>query len=305
MYKIIGGDSKEYGPVSFDQLCQWITEGRANANSLVQGAGSTEWKPMGSFPEFTDVLRQASAAMPAVQSPAQAGGPYAAQPGAVGGRLVIGRCFETAWRVLRTNPVLVLASAAVIILIDLAVQKLLPTYKLPFPMGPGRMGVEVPVYWSLFNIVFEGLLHGSLFALYLKLVRGEWTSINEVIEKLGPRVLPLIAASMVTSLLSGLGLVCLIIPGVYLTVAWSFTYLVIVDQKLDFWSAMERSRKAVNPQFWTVLGLILMLAIMLWIGMMIHPVMRFLIFPYAALVLTCAYDETFRSGPASETSAQP
>ena len=31
MYKILGGDGKEYGPVLADTLRQWVREGRANA----------------------------------------------------------------------------------------------------------------------------------------------------------------------------------------------------------------------------------------------------------------------------------
>lgn len=52
MYKIIGSDGCEYGPVSAEQLRQWIVEGRANAQTLTQAVGSTEWKPLGSFPEI-------------------------------------------------------------------------------------------------------------------------------------------------------------------------------------------------------------------------------------------------------------
>ena len=31
-YTIIGGDQKEYGPVTGDDLRQWMAEGRLNAN---------------------------------------------------------------------------------------------------------------------------------------------------------------------------------------------------------------------------------------------------------------------------------
>lgn len=52
MFKIIGGDGRPYGPVSADQIRQWIAEGRANAQTLGQAEGSVEWKPLGLFPEF-------------------------------------------------------------------------------------------------------------------------------------------------------------------------------------------------------------------------------------------------------------
>src|SRR5687768_16132137 len=52
MYKIIGADQKEYGPISADQLRDWVHQGRANANTLVQFEGGTEWTPLSAIPEF-------------------------------------------------------------------------------------------------------------------------------------------------------------------------------------------------------------------------------------------------------------
>jgi hypothetical protein len=57
MYKILGADQKEYGPVSAEAVCNWIAERRANAQTLIQAEGSTEWKPLSTFPEFSGVLR--------------------------------------------------------------------------------------------------------------------------------------------------------------------------------------------------------------------------------------------------------
>jgi hypothetical protein len=64
MYKILGADQKEYGPVTADQLRQWIREGRANTQTLVQGPDSTEWKPLNSFSEFADALAPAASSVP-------------------------------------------------------------------------------------------------------------------------------------------------------------------------------------------------------------------------------------------------
>ena len=52
MYKIIGADQKEYGPVSADQIRQWIREGRANATTVCQAEGTTGWRALSTFPEF-------------------------------------------------------------------------------------------------------------------------------------------------------------------------------------------------------------------------------------------------------------
>jgi hypothetical protein len=52
MFKIIGADGREYGPVAAETLRQWISEGRVNASTSVQEEGATNWQPLSSFPEF-------------------------------------------------------------------------------------------------------------------------------------------------------------------------------------------------------------------------------------------------------------
>ena len=56
MYKIIGADGKEYGPISSEVLRQWIAEGRANAQSKVLPEGATEWKTIVELPELSSPL---------------------------------------------------------------------------------------------------------------------------------------------------------------------------------------------------------------------------------------------------------
>jgi len=66
MYKIIGGDQKEYGPVSGEQMRQWIAEGRAGAQTKAQAEGSADWQPLSAFPEFNDALAAQAGAPAAV-----------------------------------------------------------------------------------------------------------------------------------------------------------------------------------------------------------------------------------------------
>ena len=55
MYKIIGADGKQYGPITREQLRQWITEGRAKDETLIQAEGQNDWRPLISFPELADL----------------------------------------------------------------------------------------------------------------------------------------------------------------------------------------------------------------------------------------------------------
>ncbi len=52
MYTIMGADGREYGPVTADQVRQWISEGRANAQTRVRTEGAADWKLLNEFPEF-------------------------------------------------------------------------------------------------------------------------------------------------------------------------------------------------------------------------------------------------------------
>src|SRR5215469_15966427 len=71
MYKIIGADGKEYGPISTEQLRQWIAEGRVNAQTQILPEGATEWRPLSDFPDLHGGVPSAPPSFP---------GPMAAAP---------------------------------------------------------------------------------------------------------------------------------------------------------------------------------------------------------------------------------
>ncbi|MCS7337211.1 MAG: DUF4190 domain-containing protein [Verrucomicrobiae bacterium] len=64
MYRIIGADGREYGPVPETVLRQWIAEGRVNGQTRALLEGTAEWKPLSAFPAFADL-----AAPPPIRPP--------------------------------------------------------------------------------------------------------------------------------------------------------------------------------------------------------------------------------------------
>ncbi|HXR05195.1 MAG TPA: DUF4190 domain-containing protein [Verrucomicrobiae bacterium] len=60
-YTLIGGDQKQYGPVTDEQLRQWILDGRLNPQSQVKAESDAEWRPLSAFPEFAAALAARSA----------------------------------------------------------------------------------------------------------------------------------------------------------------------------------------------------------------------------------------------------
>jgi TM2 domain-containing membrane protein YozV len=56
LYSVVGADQRVYGPVALDQIRQWILEGRVNALTPVNVAGSPHWRPLGTIPELAALL---------------------------------------------------------------------------------------------------------------------------------------------------------------------------------------------------------------------------------------------------------
>jgi TM2 domain-containing membrane protein YozV len=52
VYKIIGADGKEYGPISAEQLRQWRGQGRVNAQTPVRPESGGDWQALATFPDL-------------------------------------------------------------------------------------------------------------------------------------------------------------------------------------------------------------------------------------------------------------
>jgi hypothetical protein len=68
MYKVVGADGREYGPVTREALLEWIAQGRANAQTIARFEDGA-WKPLATFDEFKSALGLAAAPPPVGQTP--------------------------------------------------------------------------------------------------------------------------------------------------------------------------------------------------------------------------------------------
>ena len=63
-YKIIGADSREYGPVEIDEIRDWIAEGRADADTLVCEVDGNQWIKLRDLPDVEGALPKLATARP-------------------------------------------------------------------------------------------------------------------------------------------------------------------------------------------------------------------------------------------------
>lgn len=56
MYKIIGVDGKEYGPINLEQLREWIHQGRVSSQTFVRSETGGDWRPLSAWPELSPMV---------------------------------------------------------------------------------------------------------------------------------------------------------------------------------------------------------------------------------------------------------
>jgi Domain of unknown function (DUF4190)/GYF domain 2 len=64
MYRVLGADGKEYGPINGEVMRRWVAEGRANALTKVKAEDGADWQTLASVPEFAAVLAESAGAPP-------------------------------------------------------------------------------------------------------------------------------------------------------------------------------------------------------------------------------------------------
>lgn len=63
MYKVVGADGREYGPVTREAILEWIAQGRANAQTIARFEDGA-WKPLATFDEFKSAFGSPTPSVP-------------------------------------------------------------------------------------------------------------------------------------------------------------------------------------------------------------------------------------------------
>jgi tRNA A-37 threonylcarbamoyl transferase component Bud32/type II secretory pathway pseudopilin PulG len=156
---------------------------------------------------------------------------------------------------------------------------------------------------SLVGIIVRYPLIGGLWLYYLNRVRGNPVTLETAFSGFKVAFLQLILAGLIAKLLMFLGFICLIIPGIYLWVAWTFAVALVADQHLDFWPAMQLSRKVVGRHWWKFFWFLIVLALIHLAGILLCYVGIFAATPICLAALAYAYEDIF--GPAAKAPASP
>jgi hypothetical protein len=244
-YKIIGGDRREYGPVSADELREWINDGRLDRQSSVRAEDGTDWKPLGTFPEFSDTLRL-FVAPGTIGAAALKPSDWANRILAREAQLRLGECLRSGVSFLKANAAFVVLAVSI-------------TWVL-------KLTAFIPIIGGILHLLLGGVIMGGLYLACLRRLRGERVSVGAVFDGFRLCFVQLMLAGAISSLLTQLGLICCLLPGLFLLVAWVFVPVLVADKGLEFWSAMELSRKIVTRVWFQVFLLIVVVFLPFIVG---------------------------------------
>lgn len=103
--------------------------------------------------------------------------------------------------------------------------------------------------------------------------------------------LPLFLAGLASGILVAVGLVMLILPGIYLAIGYMLATFLVIDHGMEFWQAMETSRKIITKNWFAffVFAVVLFLvnvlgALALGVGLLVSA-------PVTACATAIAYKE--------------
>lgn len=238
-YRVIARDGREYGPADLATLIQWVQEGRVLPRTLVR-RGADPPREAQTFPELADAF---AARGVAVGRPSEAP-PEAAASGAPPAEFRVWGFLGQAWDLVRPHW-LVLGG---MFFINTAIG-------------------WVPYIGILVQFIVGGAIMVGIWRAILGLIDGRAPDVGMMFEGFD-RWLDAFLACLVRAILTFLGLLCLIVPGIILAIMWMFTYPVLAESRADFWQAMKTSAALTEGYRWRLFLLCLASIPVLLLGLL-------------------------------------
>jgi len=294
-YTIIGGDQKPYSSVTADDIRRWIADSRLNEQSLAKEENDTEWRPLSAFPEFADMFAAPAATAPS-PAPAKAASPDWQERDY---DLDIGGCIGRGWELVKNNFWPVVGVNALVMLITVVINQIIGLFTQPVIKTMvvqhqfSARGIFIVLMVTIISAPIYAIFMAGLFKYFLKMIRGENAQIGDAFSGFGPSIGQLILLGLVMNSLVMIGCVLCLIPGVYLSVAWYFAIPLVIDRRMNFWEAMESSRKLVTKHWFLVFAFLLVIGLLAAAGVIACCIGIFVTMPIFFASIMYAYETIF------------
>jgi uncharacterized membrane protein len=150
----------------------------------------------------------------------------------------------------------------------------------------------VPILGSLVSVLINAPLSAGYTIVVLAILRGRSFTFSDFFNGLGNKYfLQLFLISLVGGLFIFLGFLLLIIPGIYLSISYTFAIQFAVDWDLEFFDALETSRKLVSKKWIEIFVLLLVIGLMNIAGALLLGLGLLVTIPLSLCIIVSAYDD--------------
>lgn len=199
----------------------------------------------------------------------------------------IGSVFNEAWQLTSGYKATLWGALLIYIGISIAVS-------LPFELiGKGSIIMMVLSQIAIGLATYP--LYAGMTILGIKRSVGDATNAFMVFDFYS-KTIPIFLLYLLMMILIAVGLVLLIIPGIYLMVAYSMAIPLMVEKNMGIWEALETSRKTVHKCWFQVFGLYLVILILVVVAALPLGIGWIWALPFANIVTGIVYRNLFGVG---------
>jgi uncharacterized membrane protein len=148
----------------------------------------------------------------------------------------------------------------------------------------------------LMGALLAGPLTAGFFLMAANHLRGGRLLMGDLFQAFG-RFLPLTLASILLVIALSIGAVLCVLPALFIAGLYLFTFLLIIDRELDFWEAMETSRRIASKDYLEFTLFVLVLLVLNLAGVMALVIGVLVTIPLSFAAVTCAYNELVGLAP--------
>jgi len=150
----------------------------------------------------------------------------------------------------------------------------------------------IPILGSIASSVIGAPLGAGFTFVGLAVIRRQPYTFQDFFKGLSNKYfLQIFLVSLVGGAITALGLFLLILPGIYISVCYVFALQIAINWELDFWEALEASRKLISRNWFSMFGFVFVLGLINIGGALLLGVGIFFTAPLTICALLVAYDD--------------
>ena len=143
---------------------------------------------------------------------------------------------------------------------------------------------------ALVPVILQGPLMAGFHIYCIKRLLGRQTEFADLFKGFNFFV-PALVAFVVIMLFTFAGSLLCVIPGLVVAAMYKFTYLFIVDKRMDFWPAMQASHAVVRNDYFGFTMFLLLMCLVNLLGALCCIVGVLVTIPLSFAAITVAYNE--------------